>query len=165
MATSMLTYYVKTDSETGYFQAVPQTDAAEGLTQIFILPESRDFLLKNWSHYYLDSDGVTKTDDHRFMDIGTDHLIHLIYQQQAELIRSNGELSTAQNDLTAAKEDVAKVTAENATLKANDSLHDSAIMELSDLLFSQLASSEPSASEVTSTVADSSTSAVTPSQN
>lgn len=96
MATSMLTYYVKADSETGYFQAVPQADAAEGLTQIFILPESRDFLLKNWSHYYLDSDGVTKTDDHRMMDIGTDHLIHLNNDLQAALINSNKTITALQ---------------------------------------------------------------------
>lgn len=137
MATSMLTYYVKTDSETGYFQSVPQTNAAEGLTQIFILPESRDFLLKNWVHYYLDSDGVTKTDDHRMMDIGTDHLIHLNNNLQALAIQQGKDLIVAQADATKAKDDAANAKTANADLTAKLKTAESGLLEISDYVFSQ----------------------------
>lgn len=50
-------------------------------------------------------------------------------------------------------------------LQESSQLHDAAIMELSDLLFSQMVPSAPASSETTSSVSESSTSGVTPSQN
>lgn len=50
-------------------------------------------------------------------------------------------------------------------LQESSQLHDAAIMELSDLLFSQMALSAPASGETTSNVSESSTSGVTPSQN
>lgn len=115
--TRMLTYYVKIDPDTGYIQSIPQTEKADELTEIFILPidDERDFFLKNWSHYYLTGNGSVKTDDQHLMDIGTDHLIHLIQTQQDALIQANQDLTIAKTDVAKAKADAADAQSKLAT--------------------------------------------------
>ena len=165
----MFKYYVKLD-EQGYPVAdgQPAITAVEGMAEfVAYTTTDKEYFLRYYSHYRQDGNGNWVAPDN-LPSLQVSSLLRSI-QDQGQMIADRDEtieglkndLTTAKSSAESAKSAAVQATEENATLKANDSLHDSAIVELSDLLFSQLAPSEPSASETTNTVADGSTSAVT----
>lgn len=146
----MATYYVKPDESKVYpdKRTLPVTEASDGLTEVSIPATSVPYFTRYWWMFKLLENGEVQS-PLNFPDLSTDYLRQIIDQQANQLEEARTELATAQEDAATAKQDAAATKAENVTLKANDSLHDSAIMELSDLLFSQMAPATSTTSEAT----------------
>lgn len=114
----MITFYVQLDPDTGYVTSAPQTEPTDGLTEIYLLKQSEQSFLKQWSHYYQDkTTGVIKPDQSGMMDISYDFLLHANQELQATWIQTNKDLESAQSDADAAKTDAA--TAKESLTKAN----------------------------------------------
>lgn len=140
----MYTFYVSLDDD-GYASSTPATEAADDLTAITLYTSTdKEQFLRHYTKYRHDENGNWISPDN-LPSLQVSSLLRSI-QDQGQIIADQkgtitdlqADLTAAQSDATKAKADAAAATVENATLKANDSLHDSAIMELSDLLFSQL---------------------------
>lgn len=148
----MITFYVQLDPDTGYVTSAPQTEPTDGLTEIYLLKQSEQSFLKQWSHYYQDkTTGVIKPDQSGMMDMSYDFLLHANQELQATWIQTNKDLESAQSDADAAKTDAANLSEQ---LKESNS----ALLEVSDELFTvadQL--SQLTAKADTKTAADTST--------
>ncbi|HIW71057.1 MAG TPA: hypothetical protein H9875_00370 [Candidatus Levilactobacillus faecigallinarum] len=141
----MFKFYVSLDAD-GYPTGTPVTEPADGLTEfVAYTTADKEYFTRNYSHYRRDENGNWLAPDN-LPSLEISALLRS-QQDQGQMIADRDNtiavlqenLTTAQADATAAKQDASAANAENATLKANDQLHDSAIMELSDLLFSQMA--------------------------
>ena len=125
----MITFYVQLDPDSGYVTSAPQTEPTDGLTEIYLLKQSEQSFLKQWSHYYQDkTTGVIKPDQSGMMDISYDFLLHANQELQATWIQTNKDLESAQSDADAAKTDAANLSEQ---LKESNS----ALLEVSDELF------------------------------
>lgn len=83
----MLTYYVKTDEETGYIADIT-LGPTEGYDSIELFPSSKELFTRFYTHYRI-VNGVAKPGDPRLPDVGLDHLYHVSLDQQAELIKQS----------------------------------------------------------------------------
>ncbi|MDT7015129.1 hypothetical protein [Levilactobacillus namurensis] len=94
----MLTYYVKTDEETGYILEV-KTVATEGYTEIYVLPSSREWFTRYYSHYKVEN-SVAKPTDSGLPDLSVDYLKAVIDQQAEQLIEANKSIDKASTTIT-----------------------------------------------------------------
>lgn len=111
----MITFYVKLDPDTGYVTAAPQTEAADGLTEVYLLQDSVPTFTKQWAHYYRADNGVMKPDQVGMMDMSYDFLVHQNEQLQASWVQSYKALTAAQTDVAKAKADAADAQSKLAT--------------------------------------------------
>ncbi|MDT7019289.1 hypothetical protein RIN67_03170 [Levilactobacillus namurensis] len=94
----MLTYYVKTDEETGYISEV-KTVATEGYTEIYVLPSSKEWFTRYYSHYKVEN-SVAKPTDSGLPDLSVDYLKQVIDQQAEQLIQANESITKANSTIT-----------------------------------------------------------------
>jgi len=101
MATSMLTYYVKTDSETKFVTDI-QLEEADGFTPVFVLPSSVQWFTRYYAHYKVQN-GVAAPADGALPDLSIDYLMKIIDSQALQIKQAQDSLDTANTTLTQLK--------------------------------------------------------------
>ncbi|PTM24109.1 hypothetical protein DA798_02485 [Lactobacillus sp. PFC-70] len=114
----MLTYYVKTDAETGYISEI-KTVATEGYTEIYVLPSSKEWFTRYYSHYKVEN-SVAKPTDSGLPDLSVDYLKAVIDQQAEQLIEANKSIDEASTTITTLQSLAGTLTGQVA--KANQTI-------------------------------------------
>lgn len=134
--------YVSINADNNTLTKQPSSTAAEGLTEMWIRPDLLNYLLQYWQKYLV-IDGIFKRTSNKFADLSVDHLLH-------ENEVANSRIAAANNLIAKNKESLDKADKDNSA-KITDTdnkvtLHDEAILELSDML---LSSSTPASTTTT----------------
>lgn len=124
--------YVSVNADNNTLTAQPTTEPGDGLVEMWVMPESLEYVTRYWSKYLV-VDGQFKRTVDSLPDLSIDHAQHRIEVLTAQLQDANSEI--AANKKAADTADTANNTKINAT-NEKVTLHDEAILELSDMLLS-----------------------------
>lgn len=134
--------YVSINADNNTLNSQPTSTAAEGLTEMWIRPDLLNYLLENWKTYLV-IDGIFKRTSKKFADLSVDHLLHENEVANSQILAANELISKNKTALDKAdKDNDAKIMATDGKV----TLHDEAILELSDML---LSSSTPTSTTTT----------------
>jgi len=124
--------YVSVNADNNTLNAQPTSTAADGLTEMWIRPNLLNYLLQNWQKYLV-IDGIFKRTSDNFADLSVDHLLHENEIVNKNILAANETIAADKTALDKADQDNSKKIADT---DGKVTLHDEAILELSDMLLS-----------------------------
>lgn len=141
----MYTFYVSLDDD-GYASSTPATEEADGLTAIVLYTSTdKEQFLRHYTKYRHDENGNWISPDN-LPSLQVSSLLRSIQDQGQIIADQKGtitdlqtDLATAQTDATKAKADAKTANDANAELTTKLKTAESGLLEISDYVFSQVA--------------------------